>query len=70
MATLQLDQAALPVPQLAGFTKDLGNIQDSTPCIGDWEFEMTPSSECLRNFPDKWSNDKKEKCKAEGGSIR
>ena len=50
VATLQLDQAALPVPQLAGFTKDLGNIQDSTPCIGDWEFEMTPSSECFAQF--------------------
>ena len=51
VATLQLDQAAVPVPQLAGFTKDLGNtIQDSTPCVGDWEFEMTPSSECFAQF--------------------
>ena len=67
VATLQLDQAALPVPQLAGFTKDLGNIQDSTPCIGDWEFEMTPSLRMLcAIFPTSGATTKKEKCKAGG----
>ena len=51
MATLQLGQASIPVPQLAGFRKDLEDfIHEATPCVGDWEFDMTPSSESFAQF--------------------
>ena len=46
VATLRIEQATIPIPQLAGFKKDLeASNEDTTPCIGDWEFRMTPASE-------------------------